>query len=127
MDSSFLANVSEEWLDSLYKAWQQDAASVPEEWRVFFSGFDLGSSAPARSEAGLSESHALKQSAVQSLIHRYRSVGHLMACIDPLSPCKTLAIILFLYYFTSSRSRVRRASSLRGVCVAENDHDPHPS
>ena len=31
---------------------------------------------------------ALKQSAVQSLIYRYRDIGHLLACIDPLSPCK---------------------------------------
>jgi 2-oxoglutarate dehydrogenase E1 component len=88
MNNTFLANVSEEWLESLHQAWQQDAASVPEEWRIFFSGFELGSTSPCFTGSGLSESQALKQSAVQSLIHRYRSVGHLLACTDPLSPCR---------------------------------------
>ena len=29
----------------------------------------------------------LRQSGVQSLIYRYRDLGHLLACTDPLNPC----------------------------------------
>jgi 2-oxoglutarate dehydrogenase E1 component len=88
MEQSVMANLSGEWIESLYTAWQHNPASVPAEWRHFFSGFELGCrdgstpTHPAPDAAG-----ALKQSGVQSLIYRYRNVGHLMACTDPLSPC----------------------------------------
>ena len=42
---------------------------------------------------------ARKQSGVQSLIHRYRDIGHLLACTDPLSPCKTSHPLLDLQVF----------------------------
>lgn len=88
MNESFLSNVSEEWMDSLYAAWQRDAASVSEEWRIFFSGFQLGLAEPGRAAGGTDETRAPKQSAVLSLVQRYRNVGHLLACTDPLSPCR---------------------------------------
>ena len=87
MSSNFISNISGEWIESLYDAWRQDAGSVPQEWQTFFSGYELGSSDSGRAGFGLDEAHALKHSAVQSLIYRYRSVGHLLACTDPLSPC----------------------------------------
>ncbi|MEI6305268.1 MAG: thiamine pyrophosphate-dependent enzyme, partial [Deltaproteobacteria bacterium] len=88
MSNSFLANVSEEWMDSLYLQWQQDPDSVPEEWHIFFSGFELASSGNQQTGAPSDEGAALKQSAVQSLLYRYRNLGHLLACTDPLSPCQ---------------------------------------
>jgi 2-oxoglutarate dehydrogenase E1 component len=88
MNNSFIANVSEEWVDSLYHSWQQEPDSVPEEWRIFFSGFELASNGGLQTGVALDESAAIKQSAVQSLIYRYRNLGHLLACTDPLSPCQ---------------------------------------
>ncbi|HEY4745596.1 MAG TPA: 2-oxoglutarate dehydrogenase E1 component [Desulfuromonadaceae bacterium] len=99
MNNTFLTNISEEWLDTLYTAWQQDAAAVPEEWRRFFSGFELGLAEPGRTAGPMDEARALKQSAVQSLIYRYRSVGHLLACTDPLSPCRLEHPLLSLAAF----------------------------
>jgi 2-oxoglutarate dehydrogenase E1 component len=32
---------------------------------------------------------ALRQAKVGALIHRYRDIGHLLACMDPLSACPT--------------------------------------
>ncbi|NVN89912.1 MAG: 2-oxoglutarate dehydrogenase E1 component [Desulfuromonadales bacterium] len=84
--SSFLSNVSGEWVESLYAAWQENAESVPQDWRIFFSAYELGSE---KSLGQFDETRALKQSGVQSLIYRYRDIGHLLACTDPLSPCKT--------------------------------------
>jgi 2-oxoglutarate dehydrogenase E1 component len=83
MNGSFLATMPGEMLDALYRQWQRSADSVPEEWRLFFSGFELGS----EGADGFDEQAALKLSGVQSLIYRYRSLGHLLACTDPLSPC----------------------------------------
>lgn len=86
MDRAMLANISGEWLEKLHADWKRDAGSVPAEWRAFFSGFELASEVPAGTPT-FNETHALKQSGVQSLIYRYRNIGHLLSCTDPLSPC----------------------------------------
>ncbi|MFZ2950627.1 MAG: thiamine pyrophosphate-dependent enzyme, partial [Desulfuromonadaceae bacterium] len=99
MDGNFLAAMSGEWLDALYRDWQRSADSVPEEWRLFFSGFELGSDRVPGSAAGFDEQAALKLSGVQSLLYRYRSIGHLLACTDPLSPCQLFHPLLELSTF----------------------------
>ena len=98
MDKSFLAAMSGEYIDALYRNWQRSADSVPEEWRLFFSGFECGLSTPANDHV-LDEQAALKLSGVQSLLYRYRSLGHLLACTDPLSPCQLSHPLLELASF----------------------------
>ena len=104
MSSNFISNISGEWLESLYDAWRQDNGSVSREWQTFFSGFELGSCDSGRAGSGLDEQQASKQSAVQSLIYRYRSVGHLLACTDPLSPCHLDHPLLTLSAFDLNES-----------------------
>ncbi|HXE98558.1 MAG TPA: 2-oxoglutarate dehydrogenase E1 component [Dongiaceae bacterium] len=99
MDESFLAAMSGELLDELYRRWQRSADSVPEEWRLFFSGFELGLDRASGTTGGFDEQAALKLSGVQSLIYRYRSLGHLLACTDPLSPCRLSHPLLDLANF----------------------------
>lgn len=99
MNGSFLASMSGEGLDALYQQWQRSADSVPEEWRLFFSGFELGSDGATGRNGGFDEQAALKLSGVQSLIYRYRSIGHLLACTDPLSPCQLSHPLLELSAF----------------------------
>ncbi len=75
---------SPEWVEQLYLDWQADPASVSVQWQSYFAGFNLGAVAvEADGDAGL------KPYSVQSLIYRYRDMGHVMACIDPLTPCMT--------------------------------------
>jgi len=81
-----LENVSPAWLENQYRLWKSAPESVSEDWRLFFAGFELGAVSPAPA-AGVSREEARKNSAVQSLIYRYRDIGHLVACTDPLSPC----------------------------------------
>jgi 2-oxoglutarate dehydrogenase E1 component len=81
---AFLNNVSPEWLEELYLLWRKSPERLNAEWQAFLEGFELGESATP----SLALAEALKQSAVQSLIYRYRDIGHLLACTDPLSPCK---------------------------------------
>lgn len=91
----FIHNIDPAWVEELYILWRQSPEQVNPEWRAFFEGFELGGAepgAPARGEA-------LKQSGVQSLIYRYRDIGHLLACTDPLSPCKTDHPLLSLSAF----------------------------
>ena len=83
-----LDNVSPLWIENQFTLWKSHPEQLSEQWRAFFAGFELGSSAETAPHAALSPEDALKHSAVQSLIYRYRDIGHLLACTDPLSPCK---------------------------------------
>lgn len=99
MDETFLAAMPGESIDALYRNWQRSADSVPEEWRFFFSGFEFGLDATHDSAHLFDEQAALKLSGVQSLLYRYRSLGHLLACTDPLSPCQLFHPLLELSAF----------------------------
>ncbi|ABA90175.1 2-oxoglutarate dehydrogenase, E1 protein [Syntrophotalea carbinolica DSM 2380] len=87
---SFLANLSPAWIETLYRQWQQNPEQLPLDWQAFFDGFDTGrQSVPIPPLACLTPEVTFKQSAVDALINRYRELGHLLACTDPLSPCQT--------------------------------------
>ena len=70
---------SPDYVDELYRQWRRDPSSLSEAWRHFFSGFELAAGA-----APPSADEAADQSKVASLIFAYRSVGHLIADVDPL-------------------------------------------
>lgn len=80
---SFASNVSPPWLDAQYQLWREDPNLVPADWRGFFEGYELGQQQESEGEA--LQDH--RPAAVQTLIRRYREIGHLLACVDPLSPC----------------------------------------
>jgi 2-oxoglutarate dehydrogenase E1 component len=75
---ALLAN--SEYVEELYEQWQQDPSTLSEEWRLFFSGFDLA----YRPSGNVASERASDQSKVASLIFAYRNVGHLIADLDPL-------------------------------------------
>jgi 2-oxoglutarate dehydrogenase E1 component len=79
-----------DYIDSQYRRWKADPNSVTADWQFFFKGFEFASirqTTPQRSPYNLDR--ARKQAAVECLIHRYRDLGHLLACMDPLSACPT--------------------------------------
>ncbi|HBA72532.1 MAG: 2-oxoglutarate dehydrogenase E1 component [Geobacteraceae bacterium GWF2_54_21] len=130
MDATLLANISGDWLEALQADWKREPDSVPAEWSAFFSGFELASECPpVLSEFG--EKHALKQSGVQSLIYRYRSIGHLLACTDPLSHCLLQHPLLELANFDlddndldtifSCRRFMKPKATLREVLAVMNE------
>lgn len=80
---SFLDQASPAFFDAQYRLWQQRPEELTADWRLFFEGFTLGHATPAASVP----EQARKEAAVQSLLYRYRDLGHLQACIDPLNPC----------------------------------------
>ena len=109
---TFLANVSPEWLEAQYLLWQESPELLPADLQLFFSGFDLGLE-PVPSGECLEPGAAFKLSAVQSLIYRYRDMGHLLACTDPLSPCKTEHPLLTLAAFGLEPSDLDRTFHTR--------------
>ena len=92
---TYIANAHGDYIDQLYKAYQQDPESVDAGWRKFFEGFEFataygenghgetsGTVAPAKSTSGAGESD--KEVAVRNLIHAYRTRGHLRSKTNPV-------------------------------------------
>ena len=81
--------LSKDYIDSQYEQWKADPNAVSRDWRFFFEGFEMGHDMDREADAVYDEKQALKQSRVDELIRRYREIGHLLACLDPLTACPT--------------------------------------
>lgn len=85
MDVSLALNA--EFIDRQYRKWREEPSSVSRDWRLFFEGFELGT-APGEAVPGVCDkAQVLRQARVETLIHRYRDIGHLLSCLDPLAEC----------------------------------------
>lgn len=106
MDISLFWNA--DFIDSQYKLWKSAPEQVSPEWRIFFDGFELGA-LPEREAVGICDRHeVLRQSRVNELIYRYRDLGHLLACLDPLMSCPTDHPLLNLSAFHLSQDDLDR-------------------
>lgn len=76
-----------DYVDSQYRLWKMDPGGVSRQWQDFFEGFELGAAAEGKAGIGFDRKQAFQQSHVEELIYRYRDVGHLLACLDPLASC----------------------------------------
>ena len=97
---TYIANAHGDYIDELYKAYQQDPESVDAGWRKFFEGFEFATAygengheaaegvvaAPAKGAVAAGESD--KEVAVRNLIHAYRTRGHLRSNTNPVRPRK---------------------------------------
>lgn len=89
-----------DYIDAQYQSWKADPKSVSGDWQFFFEGFELaGTRPPADDALTCTEDQALRQSRVEALKYRYRDVGHLLACLDPLSACPASHPLLDLSAF----------------------------
>jgi 2-oxoglutarate dehydrogenase E1 component len=97
------------FLDEQYQRYKTDPNSVSREWRVFFYGFDIGQQqgGPAPG-AGPAPECDPSQAQVAELILRYRQLGHLLACMDPLSACPTAHPLLDLEGFGLGADQLQR-------------------
>src|ERR1039457_2710709 len=88
---NFLENVSPDWLESQYQLWLDDPIQIDVTWQAFFSGFSLAEGGAHPPGPNPNRQSCIdcskKQSGVALLISRYRDIGHLLACTDPLKPC----------------------------------------
>ncbi len=97
-----------DYIDAQYRLWKEEPDKLSRDWRLFFEGFELAASSqvppPKKSEPEVQPG----LSRVQTLIHRYRDIGHLMACLDPLAACPTDHPLLNLEAFNLTTSDLDR-------------------
>jgi 2-oxoglutarate dehydrogenase E1 component len=101
---SFLDQASPAFFDAQYRLWQEAPEQLTADWRLFFEGFTLGHATPVTAPAAIAPAQALKEAAVQSLLYRYRDLGHRQACTNPLDPCPLLLPQLRLEAFGLSEA-----------------------
>ena len=73
----FIQRANAGYIEEQYRRYRLDPSSVPEEWALFFAGFDLAED-PRR------PGPAAGPSGVYGLVHAYREFGHLIAQLNPL-------------------------------------------
>ena len=76
-----------DYLDEQYARWKADPSSVTGDWQAFFQGFEMALDADGGAAAGPGDAQTLDQHKVEALVYRYRDLGHLLACMDPLAEC----------------------------------------
>jgi len=78
-----------DFIEAQYQRWKADPNTVSRDWRIFFEGFELAVAGTPAAAPVDDEEHLVRQSRVEALIYRYRDLGHLLACLDPLVACPT--------------------------------------
>jgi len=78
-----------EFIDEQYRLWQSDPTKVSRDWQFFFQGFELASARDSEVVLVCDEDQVSRQSRAEGLTYRYRDLGHLLACLDPLAACPT--------------------------------------
>jgi len=88
---SYIFNAHPSYIDEMYKKYTVDSASVEDGWRLFFEGFEFGSSNGQSNNgssngvaAGAELTNALKEFGVQSIIRGFRGRGHLLSSTNPI-------------------------------------------
>jgi 2-oxoglutarate dehydrogenase E1 component len=75
VDASFATRWNLDAVEWAFDHWHKNPASVDESWRLFFDGFALAGMAAPAEAAG----------SIIRLIDAYRSLGHFLAHLDPLT------------------------------------------
>jgi len=88
-----------EFIEDQYGRWRNDPQSVATDWQHFFKGFEIARSQGEMTGETWDEDRMLKQARVEALKYRYRDMGHLLACMDPLEACPIEHPLLALEVF----------------------------
>jgi 2-oxoglutarate dehydrogenase E1 component len=83
---SFISNADVSYLDQLYQNYKKDPALVDLTWQKFFEGYDFSVSRFGDQPAGATDGVSIKETHVRTLIHAYRSRGHLKSKTNPVRP-----------------------------------------
>ncbi len=78
-----------DYYEAQYEKWKADPDSVSPDWQHFFKGFEIAYAGNLGGPGEPVRGQAANQAEVAALIYRYRDIGHLLACMDPLSACPT--------------------------------------
>ncbi len=84
-DYSYVFNAHPQFIEGLYKQYQENPQTVDEGWRVFFQGFDFSEKhSNGVSNGSVSAAFNPKEFQVLSLIKGYRNRGHLLSTTNPI-------------------------------------------
>src|SRR5688572_18755456 len=91
MALSFATRFNADLLEQNYESWRKDPASVDSTWSAFFEGFELGNVQAGKNghgggaQKGAGTEDAPLQTRVDGLVYAYRTLGHTISQLDPLS------------------------------------------
>lgn len=89
-DYSYVFNAHPSFIESMYQSYMKDPISIEQEWRLFFEGFDFASAGTVESSddkqfsVDVSPIVVTKEFGVLSIIHGFRSRGHLLSTTNPI-------------------------------------------
>ena len=83
---SYIANAHGNYIDELFKSYQNDPESIDESWKKFFEGFEFAGSAQqdGPGEGQHISADVKKEFDVLSLIYGFRTRGHLLSDTNPI-------------------------------------------
>src|SRR6266536_3240886 len=90
MRTSIAARANLDLIEENYRRWRQDPEAVDSGWSAFFEGFELGN-LPQRNGAAAAAAPRAEvregplQTRVGGLVYAYRTLGHTVARVNPLS------------------------------------------
>jgi 2-oxoglutarate dehydrogenase E1 component len=91
-----METLNADYIEAQYRLWKKNPEAVTSDWRFFFQGFEIGAEKDRQSAMVCDEDRMELQSRADALVHRYRDMGHLLACMDPLSVCPVAHPLLSL-------------------------------
>ena len=83
---SYISNADVSYLDQLYQNYKKDPGSVDATWQKFFEGYEFSQQRFGEQPAATADSVSIKETNVRTLIHAYRSMGHLKSHTNPVRP-----------------------------------------
>lgn len=85
-DYSYVYNAHPTFIENMYKQYTADPTSVDEGWRIFFDGFEFANvtSDDGQAPSASGEILSTKEFGVLSIIHGFRTRGHLLATTNPI-------------------------------------------
>ena len=85
-DYSYVYNAHPSYIEQMYKEYKKDPEAADAGWRTFFEGFEFAGfdEGSAAGDGSMASSNVTKEFGVLSLIHGFRSRGHLLSTTNPI-------------------------------------------
>ena len=104
---SYIANAHPDYIDELYKDYQNDPESIDLSWKKFFEGFDFAQANYNGKSSSALVTGAPKETLVRNLIFEYRSLAHLKADTNPVRERRSHDVDFKLENFGLSESELK--------------------
>jgi len=83
---SYISNADVSYVDQMYQNYKKDPGSVDSTWQKFFEGYDFSVERFGDQPQAAGDGVNIKETHVRTLIHAYRSRGHLKSLTNPVRP-----------------------------------------